>query len=320
MADDAHDGFFEIERRPSRDERECEEFVVRDVRAQGGGDDAEPVRVTARVPPRFCGLEARLRGENSDVFVESIVEAAVKVRTNGGWVGLGSIKGSTLDVETNGGDVRARGSVSADSRVRTSGGSIDMKGKFVGSIVYVDTEPDGAFRAQAVFGDKVNVNTGGGDASAKSLRVSEFGLVRTSGGNITIDSLEGAGEEMIGIDSGGGDVSVKFGERVHIVHVNSRGGAIEASFPNGFTPAPHVIGEHGGAQIDDVVVLPDSDRDAFASSTRTTSRLVHDETDEIARKVAAAAEGSCVTIDATDGVVRLSTTSWLQSALGAAKS
>ena len=144
--------------------------------------------------------------------------------------------------------------------------------------------------------------------------------MRTSGGNITIDSLEGAGEEMIGIDSGGGDVSVKFGERVHIVHVNSRGGAIEASFPNGFTPAPHVIGEHGGAQIDDVVVLPDADRDAFASSTRTTSRLVHDETDEIARKVAAAAEGSCVTIDATDGVVRLSTTSWLQSALGAAKS
>lgn len=318
MHDDAHDEFFEIERR--RDERECEEFVVRDVRSGDGGGAAATVRVTARVPPRFCGLEARLRGRNSDVFVESIVEAAVKVRTNGGSVGLGSIKGSTLDVETNGGDVRARGSVSADSRVRTNGGSIDMKSKFVGSIVYVDTEPEGAFRAQAVFGDKVNVNTGGGDASAKSLRVGEFGLVRTSGGTITIDGLEGAGEEMIGIDSGGGDISVKFGERVHIVHVNSRGGAIDASFPNGFTPAPHVIGEHDGAQIDVVVPLPDADRDAFASSPRAASRLVHGETDEIARKVAAAAEGSCVTIDANDGIVRLSTTSWLQSVLGAAKS
>ena len=90
MADDAHDGH-EIERRPSRDERECEEFV--------GGTCARRAERRRRAISRDGARAAEIlwtrgaieRGEFGRVC-ESIVEAAVKVRTNGGWVGLGSIK------------------------------------------------------------------------------------------------------------------------------------------------------------------------------------------------------------------------------------
>ena len=51
---------------------------------------------------------------------------------------------------------------------------------------------------------------------------------------------------MIGIDSGGGDVSVKFASGTARAAKYRR--RHELSFPNGFTPAPHVIGEHGGAR------------------------------------------------------------------------
>jgi hypothetical protein len=202
---------------------------------------------------------------------------------------------------------------------------VTVRGKFVGSVVYVDTEPEGKFHAEAVFGDKVNVNTGGGDATAKSLRVGEFGLVRTSGGAVSIGSLEGAGEEMIGIDSGGGDVSVKFAERVHIAHVNSRGGGIDASFPSGFSPQPHVIGVYRDAIVDDIVQLPSADGVEGVKSAPPTARarLVHGSADEVARKVAAAAEGSFVTLDASNvadaGIVRIDTHSWFTSALAAAR-
>ena len=327
VVDDAHDAEFVIERVAGDDGR-AETIAVRDARtrARDGNEPRAAARVRARIPPRFCGVDARLLGENSTIFVESVVEAAVRVRTNGGDVELGSIKGSTMDVDTSGGAVRARGSVSADSRVRTAGGDVTMSGKFVGSVVYVDTEPEGKFHAEAVFGDKVNVNTGGGDATAKSLRVGEFGLVRTSGGAVSIGSLEGAGEEMIGIDSGGGDVTVKFAERVHIAHVNSRGGGIDASFPSGFSPQPHVIGVYRDAIVDDIIHLPSADGVDGAKSAPSTARarLVHGSSDEVARKVAAAAEGSFVTLDASNvadaGIVRIDTHSWFTSALAAARS
>lgn len=322
IADDAHDAEFEITRARG-DGGRGEVVLVRDART--GARDGTRAAVRARIPPRFCGVDARLRGENSTISVESVVEAGVKVRTNGGDVELGTIKGSTMDLDTSGGAVRARGSVSADSRVRTAGGDVTMRGKFVGSVVYVDTEPEGKFHAEAVFGDKVNVNTGGGDATAKSLRVGEFGLVRTSGGAVSIGSLEGAGEEMIGIDSGGGDVSVKFAERVHIAHVNSRGGGIDASFPSGFSPQPHVIGVYRDAIVDDIVQIPSADGVEGVKSAPPTARarLVHGSADEVARKVAAAAEGSFVTLDASNvadaGIVRIDTHSWFTSALAAAR-
>lgn len=322
IADDAHDAEFEITRARG-DGGRGEVVLVRDART--GARDGTRAAVRARIPPRFCGVDARLMGENSTILVESVVEAGVKVRTNGGDVELGTIKGSTMDLDTSGGAVRARGSVSADSRVRTAGGDVTMRGKFVGSVVYVDTEPEGKFHAEAVFGDKVNVNTGGGDATAKSLRVGEFGLVRTSGGAVSIGSLEGAGEEMIGIDSGGGDVSVKFAERVHIAHVNSRGGGIDASFPSGFSPQPHVIGVYRDAIVDDIVQLPSADGVEGVKSAPPTARarLVHGSADEVARKVAAAAEGSFVTLDASNvadaGIVRIDTHSWFTSALAAAR-
>ena len=198
--------------------------------ASVSGTDA--VTMSIKIPPRFCGVSVKLGAKKSRARVESIVEASLKVQTNGGGIDLGTIKGATMDLDSKGGDVRASGTVSADSRVRTGGGNVSFAGKLVGSIVYVDTEPAGAFEVESVFGDKINVNTGGGPASARSVRVGEMGLLRTGGGTVSIGGLEGAGEDMIAIDSGGGDVSIKFSERVHIVHINSRGGAIDASFPS----------------------------------------------------------------------------------------
>lgn len=314
MVDDAHDAWFDV----SRSGNEGEIIEVRDVRAVGSAEASTATRVRATVPPRFCGVDVSLSGERSSVFVESVIEAALKLRTNGGDVGLGSIKGSIMEVDTKGGSVRARASVSADSRVRTEGGDVVMGGKFVGSVVYVDTEPNveaphqggGKFQAEAVFADKINVNTGGGAVAAKSVRVGEFGLLRTSGGSIAIGALEGAGDEMIGIDSGGGDIDVTFGERVHIAHVNSRGGVVSASFPSGFSTAPHVVGVHEGELIDRVVPLPDP-----AIEHPRGVRIVHDDTDPIARKVAAASEGSSVVLDAGAGDVRLRAHSWFARAI-----
>lgn len=196
--------------------------------------DGTRAAVRARISLRFCGVDVWLRGENLMILVELVVEVGVKVCMNGGDVELGMIKGLTMDLDTSGGAVRARGLVSVDFRVCIVGGDVMMCGKFVGLVVYVDIELEGKFYVEVVFGDKVNVNIGGGDATAKSLRVGEFGFVCMSGGVVFIGSLEGVGEEMIGIDLGGGDVFVKFVERVYIAYVNFRGGGIDVFFLSGF--------------------------------------------------------------------------------------
>ncbi|CEF98157.1 Domain of unknown function DUF4098 [Ostreococcus tauri] len=304
---DLGDGF-DVRREGERGEI----VVVTDGRIAG---TSRAVTIRATIPPRFCGVDAALDGRGSSVFVESVVEAGLKLRTNGGDVGLGTIKGSIMDVETRGGSVRARSSVSADSRVQTQGGDVIIGGKLVGSVVYVDTETDeegrgGKFQVEAVFADKINVNTGGGAVAAKSVRVGEFGLVRSGGGDVVIGALEGAGDEMIGIDSGGGSVDVAFAERVHIAHVSSRGGAIEAAFPSGFSPFPHVVGVHNGVLVDDIVTLPNP-----AIEHPRGVRIVHDDTDVVARKVAAGSEGASVVLDARAGPVRLRADSWFARAV-----
>jgi len=321
VKDSRFDSDFRVER--------AEDGSVRVLESETGSasvSGAEAVTMSIKIPPRFCGVSVKLGSEKSRAQIESIVEASLKVQTNGGGIDLGTIKGATLDLDSKGGDVRASGTVSADSRVRTGGGKVSFAGKLVGSIVYVDTEPAGAFEVESLYGDKINVNTGGGSASARSVRVGEMGLLRTGGGAVFIGGLEGAGEDMIAIDSGGGDVSIKFSERVHIVHINSRGGAIDASFPTGFSPAPYVIGEFAGRRVDGVQPLPDPEG-SVPSSPR--ARVVHGVDDEIARKVAAAIEGSAVTLDTSAdssaksssiGRVTVSTTSWIAAALAAAKS
>jgi len=322
VEDSRFDSDFRVER--------TEEGFVRVLESEAGSTSVsgvDAVTMSIKIPPRFCGVSVKLGAKKSHARIESIVEASLKVQTNGGGIDLGTIKGATMDLDSKGGEVRASGTVSADSRVRTGGGKVSFAGKLVGSIVYVDTEPAGAFEVESVYGDKINVNTGGGPASARSVRVGEMGLLRTGGGAVSIGGLEGAGEDMIAIDSGGGDVSIKFSERVHIVHINSRGGAIDASFPSGFSPAPYVIGEFAGRRVDGVQPLPDPEGSGGPSSPR--ARVVHGVDDEIARKVAAAIEGSAVTLDASAdssaksssiGRVSVSTTSWIAAALAAAKS
>lgn len=277
--------------------------------SEGGGD---VLRVT--IPPRFCGVDVTLGAAGASASISSIVEATLRVRTNGGDIELGSIKGASVDVDTNGGAIRAR-TVSADTRARTNGGSMTMSGKLVGSLVYVDTAPGGSFMGESIFGDKININTGGGAVHAKSLRVSEIGVVRSDGGRIDVGGVEGAGEEMIALDSGGGDINVKFAERVHIVHVNSRGGTIEASFPSGFAAPTHVVGSYLGKPTDARIDLPSADDGLFTAH----ARVVHGSNDEIARKVSAGAEGASVTLDSDGASIDIRATSWIASALAASK-
>lgn len=256
-----------------------------------------------------------MRRAKATASVESVVDAFVRVRVDGGDVDLGSIKGSVVDVETNGGSIKAN-AINADVRARTNGGSIAVSGKVVGSSVFADVSPGGDFTAGAIFGDRVHVNTGGGVVRAKSLRVGDIAVVRTSGGGVDVGGLEGAGEEMIALDSGGGDIAVAFGERVHIVHVNSRGGAIAASFPSGFAATTHVVGSYLGETIDRKITVPSAnDTASFVSH----ARIVHGVDDAVARKVSAFSEGASVTLDSGGADVSVKSTSWLAGALAASK-
>ena len=134
------------------------------------------------VPPRFCGVDVTTGGGHC--HVAQVVESAVAVESSGGDVAFGSIRGANLRVNTAGGDVRAD-TITADAVIGTDGGSVRV-GKLVGRTLEVNTM-GGDFVVGALFGGVLRIDTAGGAVRVdKQTQVSDTGVVRSAGGDVTV--------------------------------------------------------------------------------------------------------------------------------------
>jgi len=91
------------------------------------------------------------------VQVQSVIEAALRIRSGGGDVALGSVRASDAAVETSGGALT--GSITAFSvDVDTGGGAVALK-RLVGRKAEIRSR-GGDVELNVVYGDSVNISSG----------------------------------------------------------------------------------------------------------------------------------------------------------------
>ena len=249
------------------------------------------------VPPRFCGVDVTTGGGHC--HVAQVVESAVAVESSGGDVSFGSVRGANLRVNTAGGDVRAD-NITADAIIGTDGGSVRV-GKLVGRTLEVNTM-GGDFVVGALFGGVLRVDTAGGAVRVdKQTQVSDTGVVRSAGGNVTVGGVAGGdGEEgAIAVDTAGGKLVAELRESLRCAFdAYTGGGDATVTVPEGFAIPVNVHGVHDGKRVSGAVKVGRRE----GSSKREGSflgaaRVVGGTGDEAARKVAAAAQSATVTIN-----------------------
>ena len=270
------------------------------------------------IPPRFVGVAVQSGG--GDGIVASVVEATCDIKSDGGDVTLGSIKGAAMRVESAGGAVVGN-VVTADAAVDTAGGSINF-GKLVGRRVRVSTL-GGAFATKATYAHHMDIDTAGGDVSINELRVGATGVLKTRGGVLKCKGLAGDADARVLVDTGGGACAIELRrEAAGALLVRTHGGEVRLGIPTQFQAGVKVSGRllgrdvvdfenvvtETGANTDEGFVNPfvsnasplssadNRNRDGESTALSTT-RMVGGVTDVAARKVAAAALASNVEVD-----------------------
>jgi DUF4097 and DUF4098 domain-containing protein YvlB len=127
-------------------------------------------------------------------------EFSIDVKTAGGSVSVGSIKGA-VHASTAGGSINF-GKITGDAHAQTAGGSIDI----AGATGNVDANTAGGSIHVGETGGKVNVRTAGGSIHIDGVR---NGLeARTSGGSVNLTHVGG----IVNAQTSGGSISAEFSE------------------------------------------------------------------------------------------------------------
>jgi len=196
-----------------------------DVYSGGGGDPNGDLSLTAWIPERFCGVN--ITGQALDVYLQSVVEAAVSISTSGGAVSVGSIKATDAAITTGGGSLTGSGITAYSVEIDTAGGALALK-RLVGREIRAATGGGGA-ELGVVYGDRVSLSAGGGAVSINSIKVADGCAVESGGGAVAIDGLDGAAA----IVSGGGRVEVQMHAEARSAEIDSGGGDVSVSVPSG---------------------------------------------------------------------------------------
>lgn len=178
-----------------------------------------PLRLEARGPSRFFTVEATTGG--GSVAVEVVQEGSLRLRTGGGSIAVPKVKAFDAHLDSAGGAIT--GAVTGvDVRLHSGGGSVRLK-SLVGKSVEV-VSGGGPVTLGACYADKLDVHSGGGPVHITNIdcRGGQAAL-RTAGGPVTIDSLDG----NCVIESQGGNVQVQLHDNAGSVSVESGGGDIQ---------------------------------------------------------------------------------------------
>ena len=258
--------------------------------------------------------------------MESVVEATVRVSSDGGAVTFGSVKGAVARVDTNGGKLFAK-NVTADAAVDTAGGAVVLD-KLVGRRVRVRSLGGDVF-VEAAYAAVLDVDTAGGALEMGEARVGKKSTLKTRGGVVKLRGFAGDADARVVVDTAGGACALELrAEAAGSLRVLTRGGDVALGVPEGFAADLRVSGRVDGEEVSlrrreegenanagfesgfpSSRRIASSSEDAFANpfaanpsgddpGSASTTRMVGGTRDIAARKVAAAALASRVVVDA----------------------
>lgn len=196
------------------------------------GNQLEPDVIKVSIPERWCNVIVHTW--EGAVSVSNVTEANLEVKTDGGDVKLGKVKGEGAEIDTRGGSLLANTIYSA-LRATTHGGNASF---------------------QQVLGNDVLISTGGGDLHLESmygenLKVVDCGSLQMSSlnskaaeitvgdGGVVIEGLDG----NLQIQSGGGNVQLQLNENARMVEVNAGEGNVVVFLPSSLTAKVEYTGE-----------------------------------------------------------------------------
>ncbi|KAJ9510869.1 hypothetical protein QJQ45_027726 [Haematococcus lacustris] len=174
-------------------------------------------------------LKIRANHIGQSVTVGKLVEAGLKLRTNGGPAQLGQVRATHAVIDTrvkggSAGGVEAAGPLKGGElsgsqvHVSTGQGAVQLK-RLVGQQVQVSLQAD--FSAGAVYGEQVDIASRGA-ISIGNMDCSQSGRLRSQGGDVRVGSLDGHLE----VESEGGSIEVHVHNRAGTLCLASNGGAV----------------------------------------------------------------------------------------------
>ncbi|KAL6752313.1 hypothetical protein V8C86DRAFT_2758177 [Haematococcus lacustris] len=179
------------------------------------------------MPDKWTSLDITTAGQS--VTVGKLVEAGLKLRTNGGPAQLGQVRATHAVIDTrvkggSAGGVEAAGPLKGGElsgsqvHVSTGQGAVQLK-RLVGQQVQVSLQAD--FSAGAVYGEQVDIASRGA-ISIGNMDCSQSGRLRSQGGDVRVGSLDGHLE----VESEGGSIEVHVHNRAGTLRLASNGGAV----------------------------------------------------------------------------------------------
>lgn len=169
------------------------------------------------MPARWCNLI--LHAGKRPVEIQNLREASLTVKTTGGDVTLGELRGNEALIQSNGGSVMA-GLVSAILDLKTGGGNLCMK-KALGTTMQMDTG-GGDIVIGYAYGEDVKLVSGGGAMEINHLQAQGMAYVSSTGGNVKIDGLDGNAKIL----SGGGTVQLQLLTNAKEVQIDAGAGDV----------------------------------------------------------------------------------------------
>jgi Putative adhesin len=164
-----------------------------------------------------CGMSATL-----DVPART----AVTLWSNGGDISASDFS-SGVTLWAQGGNVNA-GDLSGDVHLDTGGGDLTATG--LAGTLQVDTEGGNIYAGNWTSSRTVRVDTGGGDVTVNGL--SGNLQLATEGGNV---DASGMASDVIGMNSGGGDVTLTLTQAPQNLQITAEGGNVTVILPPGST-------------------------------------------------------------------------------------
>jgi Toastrack DUF4097 len=187
------------------------------------------------ITPTGADIEMSCDGINTDCGMSGTLDVpeqtAVTLWSNGGNITASGFL-SGISLWAAGGEVTAT-NLAGDLQLDTGGGDLTATGLTATGpkgAIQVDTEGGNVNAGDWVGRGTTRINTGGGDLSANRLS-GDFQL-STEGGQV---DASGVASALVGLDSGGGDVTLDFTQIPQNLQITAEGGNVTVILPLGST-------------------------------------------------------------------------------------
>jgi len=196
------------------------------------------------ITPTGASIDMSCNGINADCGMSGTLDiparTAVTLWSNGGDItASGFSSGTTLSA--SGGNVNVT-NLAGDLQLDSGGG--DLTGTGLTGALQVDTEGGNVNAGDWTGSGTMRIDTGGGDLTANSLTGNL--QLSTEGGDV---DANGVASTLVGMDSGGGNVTLAFTQVPQNLQISAEGGDVTVILPLGGTTYDISTPDNQGANV-----------------------------------------------------------------------